>query len=157
MNEQSTLVALTELRCRGTRAARELTRFALGQKDEAEAVWQAAQQVIQEGVTGDEAREVVGIARSIIESWFSLVQKARDLWREVAAATGAAPEMLSELGKAEEEASRLRMAVERINAFFNRPKPPIEAARLEKGVQSIAEGRYKTAKEIRSSRRGQEG
>jgi hypothetical protein len=101
MNEPNTLVALTDLRRRDTTAARELTRFALAQKHEAEAVWQDTQQVLHGGATGDEAREVLGIARSVIDSWFALAQRVRDLWRDIPAATGAMPELLAELGQAE--------------------------------------------------------
>jgi hypothetical protein len=140
---------------RGTRAATELIRFALSQKHGAKTAWRDAQKVIEGGVTGDKAREVIGIARSIIETWFSLAQKARELCRDLEATTGPVSEMLAELEKAEEEASQVRNAVETMHGFLNRTKPPIDAVRLEKGKQSVAEGRYKTADEIRSSRKGQ--
>ncbi len=120
-------------------------------------MWQDALRVIQGGMAGEEARQVVEVTRSVVESWFVLAQKARGLWEHVAVAAGALPEMMGELQIAEKETAEVRSAIERMQSFLNRPKPPIDAARLEKGAQAVAEGRYKTAEQIRASRRGHRG
>ena len=71
------------LRRRGTSAARELTRFTLSRISDARAAWEGALESIEEGLRGEEAREVVQIARNIIDSWLTLAQQARELWQEV--------------------------------------------------------------------------
>jgi hypothetical protein len=136
------------LRRRGTRAARELTRFTLGRKSDPEAVWQGALEVLQDGVNGEEAREVVSVARNIIDSWLALAQKTRELWQDVAATTGAEPEMLDDLEKAQQEVERVKSAAEKVYAFFTRPWAPIDQDRLRKGLEEAAQGRLKSPEEM---------
>ncbi len=144
------------LRRRGTRAARELTRFALSRSSDARAAWEGALEFIEEGVRGEDAREAVQVARNVIDSWLALAQQARELWQDVAATTGAIPEGLGELDAAEAEVTKIKSAADQTHAFLNRARPPVDPALLEKGQEEIAQGRYRTAEQIHSDfRQGQ--
>jgi hypothetical protein len=148
------------LRRKGTRAARELTRVALSRGSDAGAYWEGALEVIEEGVRGEEAREAVRVVRDIIDSWLALAQKARELWQDVAAATGATPEGLDELDAAEAEVMQVKSAAEKTYTFLSRARPPVDPGRLEKGQEEIAQGRYRTAEQIRADypeAKGEEG
>src|SRR5258708_2970289 len=65
------------LRRRGMREARQLTRFTLSRSWDCRAAWDTALEVLGDGVAGEEATEVLQIARDIIDSWLQLAEKAR--------------------------------------------------------------------------------
>jgi hypothetical protein len=143
------------VRRRAARSARELIRFTLSRRGDARAVWQGALEVIEDGLNGEQSREVMRVVQDVIDRWFGLARKSRDWWRDVEAATGAKPELLDELDAAEKDVQDVRSAAEKVLGFLTRPRPPIDPARLEQGIKDIAEGRFKTAEQAQSS--GKEG
>jgi hypothetical protein len=79
----------------------------------------------------------------------SLAQNSRDLW-ELAATHGNRPEGLEGLSAAEMDIQQTRGAAAKTHAFLTRTRPPVDIALLERGRKEIAQGRYKTADQIRS-------
>jgi hypothetical protein len=138
------------LRRRGARAAQDLTRFTLSRRAEARDVWDGALEVLREGATGEESREVLQVVQDISDSWLALAQKTRELWRDVTAASGAAPEGLDELDAAEREVKEVKAAAEKMHAFLARTRTPLDPALLRQGREEVEQGRFKTPEEMRS-------
>lgn len=134
----------------GAPAARALTQLAITRGLEARQCWQEAIEALRGGLSAEGAREVVGLALDVTNSWLAIVRTARLLWEEA----GSPAEGTEQLDAVEKEVEQARAAAARAHAFLTGPRPPIDAARLEKGRQAVAEGRFKTAEEIRSARRG---
>jgi hypothetical protein len=139
-----------DARRRGARAARELTRFTLSRSSDARDVWEGALEVLREGATGEESREVLQVVQDITDSWLALAHKTRELWRNVTAATDAAPEGLDDLDAAERDVKEVQAAAEKMHAFLSRTRPPLDPALLQKGREEIARGHFKTPEEMRS-------
>jgi hypothetical protein len=135
-------------RRRVCRAARHLTRFTMTRSSDARDVWQAVVEILGDGAAVEEARGLVLIARTLIESWLVLAQKARAVWQAVAAETGANPEGLEELAAEEEKVKELLATVERAHAFLTGDRRPVDLARLQKGREDMAQGRFKKPEEI---------
>src|SRR4051794_1209169 len=79
------------LRRRGLRAVREVTHFTLSRKSDARAVWQSALEILEEGITAEESRQILQITRDVCDTWLGLAQKTRALWEDVTA-VGVVPE-----------------------------------------------------------------
>src|SRR5262245_53378919 len=141
------------LRREGAPAARKLTRLAILRGPDAREYWQEAREALREGASGEKARDIVGLTLDVADTWLEMAREARRVWEE----PGATPEGLEQLAEIEEEVQQVRAEAARAQAFLTRPMPPIDADRLEKGRQAIAEGRFKTAAEIRSARPGEKG
>jgi hypothetical protein len=135
-------------RRRACRAARHLTRFTMTRSTDARDVWQAVVEILEDGAAAEEARKLVLIGRATIDSWLVLAQKARAVWQGVAAETGANPEGLEELAAEEERIKELRAAVERTHAFLTGGRRPVDLARLQKGREDMAQGRFKKPEEM---------
>jgi hypothetical protein len=135
-------------RCRACRAARHLTRFTMTRSADAKDAWQAVVEILGDGTAAEEARELVEIARTIIDSWLALAQKACAVWQGVAAETGASPEGLEELAAEEERVKELRATVEKTHAFLTGGRRPVDLARLQKGREDMAQGRFKKPEEM---------
>jgi hypothetical protein len=135
-------------RRRACRAARHLTRFTMTRSGDARDAWQAVVEILGDGTAAEEARELVQTARTIIDSWLTLSQKARAVWQGVAAETGASPEGLEELAAEEERVKELRATVEKTHAFLSDDRRPVDLARLQKGREDMAQGRFKKPEEM---------
>jgi hypothetical protein len=141
------------LRREGAPAARKLTRLAIARGPDAREQWQEVTEALRGGLSGETATEVVGVTLEVADTWLEMARVARQLCVEA----GAGPEGLEQLDEVEKEVRQVRTEAERTQAFLTRPRPPIDAERLEKGRRDIAEGRFKTAEEIGASRTGQGG
>lgn len=135
-------------RRRGCRAARHLTRFTLNRSSDTRDVWQAVLEILGDGVAAEEAKELVLIARTSIDSWLALTQKTRAVWQSVAAETGASPEGLEEIAAEEERIKELRGTVEKMYAFLTGGRQALDLARLQKGREDMAHGRFKKPEEL---------
>jgi hypothetical protein len=135
-------------RRRACRAARYLTRFTMTRSTDAREVWQAVVEILEEGAAADEARKLVLIGKTTLESWLVLAQKARAVWQSVAAETGANSEGLEELAAEEERVKELLATVERTHAFLTGERRPVDVVRLQKGREDMAQGRFKKPEEM---------
>ena len=79
------------LRKRALRSAREAWSCALNRKADPRAVWQNAWEIIEDGLDGEKARDLLADIQNLIDAWFRLAQTARLLWR-IAASAGAVPD-----------------------------------------------------------------
>jgi hypothetical protein len=135
-------------RRRACRSARHLTRFTLSRSADARDVWQAVVEILGDGAAAEEARGLVLIARAIIDSWLALAQKSHAVWHAVAAETGASQERLEELAAEEERVKELRATVEKTLAFLTGGRRAVDLARLQKGREDMAQGRFKKPEEM---------
>ena len=129
-------------------SARYLTRLAVTRGSDASEYWRTVQEALREGVPAERAREIVEVARDVADTWLELAQAARSLWKDAECA-GGAPEGLDELGEFEGEVREVRAAVDRAGAFLSRPRQPIDAERLRRGLAEAEQGKVKSAKEMR--------
>src|SRR5262245_37394940 len=98
--------------------------------------WQFMLQRFENGLNGEQSQELLQSMRRIIDEWVQAI----------------GPERLETLGAARESVMRVRAEAERMHVFLTRPRPPIDPVLLTRGCKEIAEGRYKTAEQIRSAR-----
>ncbi len=138
------------LKKRAVRSARDATSTTISRKAEVLGIWQQTLARLEDGLSAERSQEMLQDARAILESWLRLAQNSRDLW-ELAATLGNRPEGLEGLSAAEMDIQQIRGAVEKTHAFLTRTRPPVDIALLERGRKEIAQGRYKTADQIRSS------
>jgi hypothetical protein len=137
------------LRKRAARSAQGATTATLSRNADIAGVWQRTLEILEDGLAGDQAKELLQNVLDIIDSWLGIAQKSRDIWR-LATALGNSAEGLAELDAAEQEAKRVRTAVEKMQVFFSRTRQPLDVARLEKGRADVAEGRFKNPEQMRS-------
>lgn len=137
------------LRREGAEAARKLTRLALSRGPDAQEVWQEVTEALREGVSGERARDIVGITLDVADTWLEMARNARGLWEEARAA-GAIPEHLEELDTLEKEVREVRAAAEKMEPLLSRPRPPVDAARLQKGREEVEQGQFKTPEQMRA-------
>jgi hypothetical protein len=136
------------LQRRVTRSSREATNYVLAKVLEIAGLWQSALDGLKEGLEAGEARSVFGATLEVAESGLGLIASARSLW-ELARRLGVVPEKLDELDAAAREVQQIRSAIERVQTFYSRPRPPIDSERLERGKRAAKEGRVKKPEELR--------
>jgi uncharacterized protein YhaN len=144
------------LRRRAPQSARGATSTALGRRANIVDVWRLALEHLEHGLSAEQSREMLQAILSAIDDWLRVVQDCHDLWRLVAE-IGGSPAGMEGLEAAEEEVRRVRAAVEKTHDFIARDRPSIDAGLLERGRKEIAEGRYRTADQIRSGCKGAKG
>jgi len=130
---------LARLRRRIARSAREMTRYTLGDVPTLRSWCQSIREVLEEGLPGPEARELLQVHLEVIGSWFGLVEQSRGMW-ELAAKAGASPEGLEKLDAASREIEAFKRALENILKLVTKPRPPIDPTILDEAAQRIAEG-----------------
>ena len=144
------------LKKRAVRGARRATGATVNRKAEVLGVWQLALEDLEDGLAGEQSKEILLNVQTIIESWLRLARNSRAMWT-FAAAIGSSPEGLEGLSAAETEVQQVKASLEQMQAFLTRARPPVDGALLEGGRQEIARGRYKTAEQIHSGRLGTGG
>jgi hypothetical protein len=144
------------LKVRAVRSARAAAAATLGRKTETLAVWRNVLDVLHDGLDDGRSNELLKHVLDTIDTWLRLAQDSRDLWG-FAAALGAPQEGADELRAAEEEVRRVKGTAESMNTFLGRPWPPVDPSLLERGRNEIAQGRYRTAEQIRAGRGPAEG
>jgi hypothetical protein len=137
------------LKRRAPQSARGATSDTLSRKVNIVSVWQLALDLLREGLTVEQAQEILQAMQNSIDNWLRVARWCRELCRRAAEA-GASLGELEALAAAEEEVGRIGAAVERMHAFVTRARPPIDVGLLEKGRQQIAENCFETAEQIRS-------
>jgi hypothetical protein len=147
---------LKALKTRAAQSAKSATAATLSRKAETLGVWQIALDIFRDGLGDVQSKEVLQNVLDSVDSWLRLVQNSREMWR-FAAALGNTPEGLEELGTAEDEIKQVKAAVEKMSAFLGRPRPPVDPSLLDRGRNEIAQGRYRTAEQIRAGRGPAEG
>jgi hypothetical protein len=140
------------LKRRAARSARSAVLAALSRQAEAGDFWQSALDEFTDGVGDAQSNRLLQDVRDIIDSWFRLGQHSREMVR-VAVALGNPPEALEELDAAERTIRHMKAAVEKMDAFLHGSRRPIDAALLAKGREDVAQGRFRTAEQIRAGDR----
>lgn len=138
------------LRRRGARAARQLTRFTVGQRSGPRDAWEGALEVLKEGVSGEESKGLMEIVLSIVDSWLALARSTQEIWQDVSSETGAVPEGLEDVAEAEKDVLDVKASAGKMLAFLTRERPPVDPERLRKGMEEAAAGKVKTIEELRS-------
>jgi hypothetical protein len=138
------------LKRRAARSARSAMGTALSRQAEALDIWQSALDDFREGVGDVQSNAVLRDVHDIIESSFRLARFCREL-AHFAVIGGNPAESLGELDAAEAAIRQVQAAVEKMSNFLNRPRSPVDVARLETGRGEIAQGRFRTAEQIRST------
>jgi hypothetical protein len=144
------------LKKQATRSARGATGTTMSRKADVLGLWQHALEVFADGLEGGQARDLLQTLRESIDSWLRLAEDCRAMWR-FAATLGSPPQGPEGLDAAEEEVKRVKAAVEKMQAFLSRPRPPVDVGRFEKGREDLAQGRYRTGAQIRSGNPPAEG
>jgi DNA-binding XRE family transcriptional regulator len=134
---------------RAIQSARDATSATVSRKAQVVGIWQQTLARFEDGLSAERWQEMLQDTQAILESWLRLAQNSRDLW-EFAVTLGNRPEGLQELSSAEIDIQQVRAAVEKTHVFLTRTRPPVDIALLERGRKEIAQGRYKTADQIRS-------
>ena len=137
------------------RRAQEATSIAMSRRATIVGLWKLALEYFEDGSSAEQSLEMLQAIRHTIENWLRVVQDCRDLWRLVAEVGGTAAEVVGPpqgvegLDATEQEVKRIAAAVEHMQAFMTRARPPIAPDALDQGRREIAENRYRTAEEIR--------
>jgi hypothetical protein len=137
------------LKRRAPQSARVATSTTLSRRANIADLWQLTLELFEGGLSAEQSQEMLQAFRNTIDDWLRGVQKCREMWKLVAN-LGGAPEGLEALNAAEAQVGRIRAAVDKMHGFMTRARPPIDPSLLERGRKEIAEGRYRTADQIRA-------
>jgi hypothetical protein len=143
---------LATLRRKVAWSAREAVRHTLVQASESRSLWQGTLSLFDDGLEGDEAREVLQAVLAVFESWFGLVKSTREL-SDRAVQAGVAPEALTELDAAVRDIEVIQRTAQQMRGFLGRPLPPVDPLRLAKARQTVAQGQFKDPEAIRAQLR----
>jgi tetratricopeptide (TPR) repeat protein len=134
------------------RSARSAMAAALRRHAEALDFWQSALDDFRDGVTDVRSKAMLENVRAIIDSWLRLARFSREM-ALFAGRSGNPLVALGELDAAEAAIREVQSAVEKMSDFLNRPRPAVDAAILAAGREEIAQGRYRTAEQLRAAAR----
>ena len=144
------------LKRRAARSARGAASNTLSRKAEVVGAWQHALELLEDGLSTEQAKGILQEIRHIIESWLNLARHCRALGT-FATTLGSPPEWLAGLNAAETEVQQVKVAVENMHTFFSRPRPPVNPALLELGRSEIAGGHYRSGQQICAGGRRADG
>jgi hypothetical protein len=127
-----------------------MIRHTLSHAPNVQAVWQTVLEMASDGLSGEDLKRLLAHASEVIDSWLALAANAGEYAR-LAAALGTAPGQLEDLVRTEAAIREVRAAAEKMAAFANRPKAPINAERLQMGRNEVEQGKLKTPEQMRAA------
>jgi hypothetical protein len=134
---------------RVTNTTREALRYTLMQAGEARNLWQSTLTLLQDGLEGNESRELLHTVLEAIDSWFGLMKSTRELW-QTAGRLRTSLEGLDDLDAAQRDVEVLKNAAAQMSEFLSRPRPAIDASALARARQVVAQGGYKSPEAVRA-------
>jgi hypothetical protein len=143
------VTAPEDLRQRAIASARQATDYTVSRVGSAEGVWRSGLETLRQRPTGDDAERLLRTLLGVFESGRRLARLARALW-EIAGQSGAAPEPLDELDRAEERFVDLAAEVRRALDHRGRDWQPADPERFAQGLRLAREGKAATADEARA-------
>jgi len=137
-----------DLGAKALESARQAIDYAVARVPQDEGVWHSALAALGQQPR-DEAEHLLRSLLEVFASGLRLVRSSRSLW-EIAAQTGAAPERLVELDRAER---RFEQLVAEVNKALLHRAPnwqPSDPARLARGLELAEQGKALPADEARA-------